>query len=114
VNGSVLLDTNVFTGNEDIQKVSATDPIVTISGYTGTWLGESVVAQVQFETKNGVIFGPYGSMNGVTSKTPFSATAPAGQSIVAFSGATVVPSEVADGASAVIALLEPIFGISPY
>jgi hypothetical protein len=46
-------------------------------------------------------------MNYVTEKTPFSITAPPGQSIVAFSGTTVVVPEVV-GTSAVIASLQAI------
>lgn len=96
-------------GQAHVQDVSATDPIVTMSGYTGTWFGWNVVVQLRFTTRGGATFGPYGSMNYVTEKTPFSVTAPPGQSIVAFSGRTVVVPEVV-GTSAVIASLQARFG----
>ena len=97
-------------GTEHVQDVSTTDPIVTMSGFTGPWLGRNVVLQVQFTTRSGVTFGPYGSMNQATSKTPFSITAPAGQAIVAFNGTTAAVPEAPGGASAVIASLGAVFG----
>lgn len=67
-----------------------------MSGCTGTWFGWNVVVQPRFTTRGGASFGPYGSMNYVTEKTPLSVTAPPGQSIVAFSGRTVVVPEVVE------------------
>jgi hypothetical protein len=81
------------------------DPIVQISGYTGTWFGWNVVLQITLTTKSGKTFGPFGTMANATSKTPFNFTAPSGQSIVAFKGTTVVVPEASAPPSAVIASL---------
>ena len=99
-------------GTEHVQNVSTTDPIVTMSGFTGTWFGRNVVLQVQFTTRSGVTLGPYGSMNHATSRTPFNITAPAGQAIVAFNGATAVVPEAPAGTPAVIASLGAVFAAS--
>ena len=86
------------------------DAIASISGYTGIWYGWSCVLQLTITTRNGQVFGPYGSMSGVTSSTPFSFTAPAGQSIVAFSGSIVYVPEAGGDPSYIVASLNPSFG----
>ncbi len=66
------------------------DYLVGISGYTGVWFGWDCVLQISFTTKNGKVYGPYGSMNNASSKVAFtSPTPPSGHAIVAFSGKTV-------------------------
>lgn len=65
------------------------DVITEISGYTGNWFGWECVLQITITTRNGQVFGPFGSMGNASSKTPFSHQAPGGQSIVAFSGSIV-------------------------
>lgn len=90
--------------------LAAGDLITQVSGYTGTWYGWNVVVQMTMKTKNGVVYGPFGSMNNVTSKNPFSFTAPAGQSIVAFNGSTVQVPEGGGGTALVIATLNVSFG----
>ncbi len=97
-------------GIEQVLHISPTDPLVKVSGYTGTWFGWNVVVQIQFTTKSGATFGPYGTMSHVTAKTSFTATAPANQSILAFRGSTVTVPEASGGQSAIIATLTPVFG----
>jgi hypothetical protein len=70
------------------------DVISQISGYTGTWFGWNCIVQITIKTKNGNVYGPYGNMNNVSSKNPFSYVAPQGQSIIAFSGTTIHVPEV--------------------
>jgi hypothetical protein len=76
-------------GNAANVAVASGDTITQISGYTGTWYGWQVVLQITLTTAKGQSFGPFGSMAGATTTTPFSFIAPAGQSIVAFKGTTV-------------------------
>lgn len=92
-------------GSASTVTTDANDPIVEVAGYTGTWFGWNVVLQITLKTKSGKIFGPFGSMDHATAKTPFTFAAPAGQSIVAFKGATVVVPEANAPPSAVIASL---------
>lgn len=89
--------------------LSADDPIVSMSGYTGVWYGWDCVLQLTFTTKSGATHGPFGSMAGATSENEFTQSAPSGQSIVAFRGSTItVP--LADGSRTdIIASLEAVF-----
>lgn len=86
------------------------DPIVSISGYTGTWYGWQCVLQLTLTGKSGTTYGPYGTMDGSTTRNAFTQTAPSGETVVAFSGSTVtVP--LADGShTAIIASLNAVFG----
>jgi Glycosyl hydrolases family 18 len=86
------------------------DAIVGISGYTGTWFGWDVVLQLTITTRGGQVFGPFGTMDNATSKTAFSCTAPAGQSILAFSGTAVEVPLAGGGTTWVIASLTPSYG----
>ena len=72
----------------------ADDQVVQVSGYTGIWYGHRCVLQITLKTQSGKTFGPYGTMAGATAKVPFTYTAPANQSLRAFSG-TIVPVPVA-------------------
>lgn len=74
------------SGDASTVTLAEGDAVVEVSGYTGTWFGWNCVLQLTITTRNGQVFGPFGSMNNASSKTPFSYTAPPGQSIVAFSG----------------------------
>jgi len=61
------------------------DPIVTISGFTGTYVGTPCVSRLTFTTAGGESFGPYGtSMAGQS----FTLSAPAGFRINSFFGTT--------------------------
>jgi len=92
-------------GDATTVKLNSGDKIVKVSGYTGTWYGWNVVVQITLHTQKGKSYGPYGSMAGVTSKTAFDYTAPAGQSVVAFSGSWVTVPEAGGDPSNVIASL---------
>lgn len=110
-------ETGVFTtlqhggnsGNGQVATIPYNDPIVSISGYTGTWFGWQCVLQLTLKGKSGTTYGPYGSMANASSRNAFSQVAPSGQSVVAFKGSTVtVP--LADGSqTAIIANLNAVF-----
>jgi hypothetical protein len=82
------------------------DSIAEVSGYTGIWFGWECVLQITLTTRNGTIFGPFGTMNNASSKIPFSYKAPQGQSIVAFSGATVEVPLAGGGTTHIVASLD--------
>ena len=83
-------------GNASTAAIAAGDALVTVSGYTGTWFGWNCVLQITLTTRNGKVFGPFGTMSNASSKTPFNYTAPPGQSIVAFRG-TIINVPLAGG-----------------
>lgn len=76
-------------GSSNAININAGDVITQVSGYTGTWYGWNVVVQLTIKTQAGQVYGPFGTMNNVTSKTAFSFTAPQNQCIAAFNGSTV-------------------------
>lgn len=76
-------------GTESNITISENDPIVELSGFKGDWYGWDVVLQITLTTQSGKTFGPFGTMDNASSKTPFSYKAPSGESIVAFSGSIV-------------------------
>jgi len=90
--------------------ISPDDPIVSISGYTGTWYGWQCVLQLTLTCKSGATHGPYGTMAGATSQTPFTRSAPSGQRVIAFSGSTVTVPLADGGMTAIIESLEAAFG----
>ena len=96
-------------GGSKTITIPLTDPIVSISGYTGTWYGWQCVLQLTLKGKSGATYGPFGTMSGSTSKTPFTQSAPTGQSIVAFSGSTVTVPLAGGGQTAIIASLNAVF-----
>jgi|GEM_PF-453960 len=110
-------ETGVFTtlqhggnsGTGQVINIPYNDPIVSISGFTGTWFGWQCVLQLTLTGKSGTNYGPFGSMAHASSRNAFSQTAQPGQSIVAFKGSTVtVP--LADGSqTAIIAKLNAVF-----
>ena len=65
------------------------DAITQISGYTGVWFGWNCILQITLQTRNGKIYGPFGTMNNATVKTPFRLQSSAGQSALAFNGTLV-------------------------
>lgn len=97
-------------GRADTIVIAQGDSVASVSGYTGNWYGWQCVLQLTVTTRQGQVFGPYGTMGGATSPTPFSFTAPAGQSILSFSGTTeTVP--LADGSTtSIVASLAAHFG----
>lgn len=84
-----LLQHGGDSGNLNTIVIPTNDVITEISGYTGVWFGWKCVLQLTIKTKNGNIFGPFGSMNNATTKSPFSLSDPSGQSVVAFSGTVI-------------------------
>lgn len=83
-------------GNASTVQLASGDVITQVSGYTGTWFGWNCVLQITLTTQGGKTYGPFGTMNNATSKTPFTFNAPSGQSIGAFSG-TVITVPLAGG-----------------
>ncbi|MCW3849027.1 glycosyl hydrolase family 18 protein [Sphingomonas sp. LB-2] len=92
-------------GNPTPVTLATGDTITSISGYTGTWYGWQVVLQITVHTAKGASYGPFGSMAGSTSQTPFTLSAPAGQSIVAFSGSVETVPMAGGGEGNVVASL---------
>ena len=82
------------------------DAVVQISGYTGTWFGWQCVLQITITTRNGLVFGPFGTMNNASSRTPFSYTAPPNQSIVAFAGKTITVPLAGGGSTDIVSQLQ--------
>ena len=85
----VLMQHGGDGGGASTVTIAGGDALVEVSGYTGTWFGWNVVLQVTLTTRNGQVSGPFGSMANASSMTPFTLSAPQGQSIVAFSGSVV-------------------------
>lgn len=104
-----LLQHGGTSGGSTTVNIPADDPIVSISGYTGTWYGWNCVLQLTLTSKAGKQYGPFGSMSGATSQTPFTQTGNSGQSVVAFSGTTVTVPLAGGGQTAVIASLNAVF-----
>jgi hypothetical protein len=97
-------------GNPNTVAITPDDTVVQVSGFTGVWFGWNCVLQITLTTKNGKVFGPYGTMNHASFTEPFKYTAPAGQSIVAFSGTIVQVPEGGGGQSFIIASLGVSYG----
>jgi len=104
-----LLQHGGNSGGSQTVDIPLDDPIVSISGYTGVWYGWQCVLQLTLTGKSGKTYGPFGNMDGSTSRNEFTQSAEPGRSVVAFSGSTVtVP--LADGShTAVIASLNAVF-----
>ena len=98
------------SGNENSVQIPPGDAVVQVSGYTGVWFGWTCVLQITLTTRAGKVFGPYGSMNNATSKTPFNYQAPSGQSIVAFKGTIENVPLAQGGPTNIIASLDVTFG----
>lgn len=96
-------------GGSTTINIPLNDPVVSIAGYTGSWYGWECVLQLTLTSKSGVTYGPFGNMDGSTSQIPFRQDAGSGQSVVAFSGSTVMVP-LADGTeTAIIASLNAVF-----
>jgi jacalin-like lectin domain-containing protein len=96
-------------GGSQTIHIPLTDPIVSISGYTGIWYGWQCVLQLTLTGKSGTKYGPFGSMAGSTTRTPFTQSAPTGQSVVAFKGSTVTVPLANGSQTAIIASLNAVF-----
>lgn len=97
-------------GNSHTVNIDAGDLITEVSGYTGVWFGWNVVAQLTVKTQNGKVYGPFGTMNHVSSTTPFSYAASTGESIVAFNGVTMQVPVSGGGTTMVVTSLNVTFG----
>ena len=84
-----LLQHGGNSGNASTIAIDGDDALTEVSGYTGNWFGRNCVLQITLKTRNGKTFGPFGTMNNSSSRSPFAYTAPSGQSVVAFSGSIV-------------------------
>ena len=62
------------------------DGIDSMKGVWGTWFGGTYVLMLVFRTYSGKIYGPFGDMALAGSRNPIYFTAPAGQSLLAFTG----------------------------
>jgi hypothetical protein len=115
--GTQGTETGIFTllqhggnsGGAQVINIPLNDPIVSISGYTGPWYGWQCVLQLTLTGKSGTTYGPFGSMAGSTARNPFVQTAPAGQSVVGFSGSTVTVPLAGGSQTAIIASLNAVF-----
>lgn len=98
------------SGSANTITLAAGERITEATGATGIWYGNACVVQLTLKSSAGKTYGPYGTMGGVTSSTPFTFTAPSGQSIVAFSG-SLVNVALAGGARVnIIQTLQPRYG----
>lgn len=93
-------------GTPTTVTMASGDSITSITGFTGIWFGWQCVLQITVHTQKGQTYGPFGSMARASSQTPFTLAAPAGQSIVAFSGSTITVPEAGGGESAILASLD--------
>jgi hypothetical protein len=62
------------------------DGIDSMKGFWGTWFGGTYVLMLVFRTYSGKTYGPFGDMAFAGSRNPIYFTAPAGQSLLAFTG----------------------------
>lgn len=98
------------SGNQNPVQIPLGDTVAQVSGYTGVWFGWSCVLQITITTRGGKVFGPYGSMNNASSKTPFTYQAPSGQSVLAFKGTIENVPLAQGGPTNIIASLDVTFG----
>lgn len=97
-------------GDAGTVTIAQGDGIAGISGYVGSWFGWDCVLQLTITTKMGQVFGPFGTMANASSSTPFSYTAPADQTIIAFEGTVVEVPMAGGGSNRIIASLTPAYG----
>ncbi|MGA9581453.1 MAG: glycosyl hydrolase family 18 protein [Allosphingosinicella sp.] len=97
-------------GHANDVTIAEGDGIAGISGYVGCWFGWDCVLQLTITTKMGQVFGPFGTMANASSSTPFSYTAPADQTIIAFKGSVVEVPMAGGGSNYIIAGLTPTYG----
>ncbi len=105
----ILLQHGGNGGNPSTVAIPSGDSISEVSGYTGIWFGWPCVLQITIKTFGGRVFGPFGTMANASSKTPFTFTAPSGQSIVAFSGSIVNVPVAGGGTTYIVASLNPSY-----
>lgn len=69
------------------------DPIVAITGYTGSYFGKLQAVQLTFKSASGALHGPFGTMRNVENRQSFELVAPAGSTIRSFFGTTAVHTD---------------------
>jgi hypothetical protein len=106
----VLLQHGGNGGTANTVVIPSGDAVVQVSGFTGLWFGWNCVLQITLTTKNGKVFGPYGTMNNASFMEAFKYTAPANQSILAFSGTIVQVPVGGGGQTSIIARLGVSYG----
>lgn len=104
-----LLQHGGTSGGSQTINIPTNDPIVSVSGYTGVWYGWNCVLQLTLTGQSGRTYGPFGSMAGATSQTPFTQTGQSGQTVVAFKGSTVTVPLAGGNQTAIIATLTAVF-----
>ena len=92
-------------GNNNVINLNAGDCITEVTGFTGTWFGWNVVAQISIKTDQGMVYGPFGTMNNVTGKKAITYTAPNNQCIAALNGSTIQVPNVQGNTTFVISEL---------
>jgi hypothetical protein len=97
-------------GSSQTVTLDVGDAVTQISGFTGVWFGWNCVLQLTLQTKNGKVYGPFGTMNNATSKSPFRIQAPAGQSVLSFAGTLINVPLAGGGRTNVVATLGVNFG----
>jgi hypothetical protein len=97
-------------GNPQTVTLDAGDVITQVSGHTGVWFGWNCILQITLHTRNGKTYGPFGTMNNATVRTPFRLQAPAGQSAQAFQGTLVNVALAGGGTTNIIATLNVTWG----
>lgn len=97
------------SGGTQTINIPTTDPIVSVTGYKGVWYGTNCVLQITLHSQAGLKYGPFGSMAGATSQTPFTQTGQSGQTIVAFKGSTVSVTLAGGEQTDIIASLTAVF-----
>lgn len=104
-----LLQHGGTSGGTQTITIPTNDPIVSISGYTGVWYGTNCVLQLTLIGQSKKTYGPFGSMAGATSQTPFTQTGQSGQTVVAFQGSTVTVTLAGGSQTDIIATLTAVF-----
>lgn len=97
-------------GHPSTCHIAADDAVVEVSGFTGWWFGWNCVLQITIKTRNGQVFGPFGTMVHASEQQPFAAVAPQGQSVLAFSGSVVRVPVAGGGETDIVASLGVTFG----
>ncbi len=97
-------------GHPSICNIADNDAIVEISGFTGQWFGWNCVLQITIRTRNGQIFGPFGTMTHSSEQQAFAVVAPQGQSVLAFSGSIASVPVAGGGETDIIASLGVTIG----
>jgi hypothetical protein len=86
-------------GGPNEVNLDSGDFLTEVSGFYGPWFGRPYILQLTFRTRNGKSYGPFGTMNYSSSRTPFSFRANNNEQIIAFLGSIVPGLEAGGGYS---------------